>query len=260
MKWIVLAAAVLLGIAAFADLEISHALVHRDSIFGKIFETVGEIPAAVIASFCAMALLLLEESGWKKWFLGAISVILAVVGGYFPVHYLKLPIWTSVLFAVIFLAAEYRVALKCKDKNTEKFREAAKIGLKLFFISTVIYQLMKLGWGRERYRHMASGGSFEGFSRWFIPRRLASGNEFMSFPSGHSANAAMMIWIVLISKFSDVWKDRETVLKIAAFAWMLLVMLSRIIVGAHFLSDVTMGAFVSLAVFYRLCENSRDKF
>ena len=33
------------------------------------------------------------------------------------------------------------------------------------------------------------------------------------------------------------------------FAWIILVMLSRIVVGAHFASDVTMGVVISFSVF-----------
>lgn len=259
IKYIISVAVIFLIIATFADLQISHALVNPDSVFGKIFETIGEMPAALIASFGAMGLLVMQENRWKRIGLGVMSAILSIVAAYFPLHYLDIPRYWSIILAVIFLGVEYKIALVCKGKNVEKFKEAAKIGLEMFLISTIIYQSMKFGWGRERYRHMAAAGSFEGFSLWLIPQRIASGNEFMSFPSGHSANAAMMIWITLIPNFIDSCKSKETLLKMSAFAWMLLVMFSRIVVGAHFLSDVTVGASVSLVVFYWLSNPKRYK-
>lgn len=252
IKIIIPVAVILLIIATFADLQISHALVNQKSVFGKIFETIGEMPAAFIASFGAMGMMVMQENKGKKIGLGVISVILAMVSACFPVHYLKLPIYVSLIPGVLFVIVEYKLTLNCKEKNPEKFLEAAKTAVFMFLMATVICQLMKLGWGRERYRHMAASGSFEGFSRWFLPQRIASGNEFMSFPSGHSTNAAMMIWITMLPTFAKSWKNRETLLKVFAFAWMLLVMLSRIVVGAHFLSDVTMGASISLFVFYWL--------
>lgn len=252
IPYIVTIAALLLAAASFWDLQISHAAVNRNSLYGRIFEAVGEVPASIIASFCAMGLMFMEKHQGKRFLLGMVSVVLAVTAAFFPVHYTGLPLGLSIVLGAVFLVIEYKLAKRCVNGHPEEFLAAAKTGLLMFLIGTAICQLMKFGWGRERYRHMAAAGSFEGFSKWFIPQRIASGNEFMSFPSSHSMEAAMTIWITLLPGFVDSLKQKELLLKIGAFAWMLLVMISRIVMGAHFLSDVTVGASIALAVFYAL--------
>lgn len=85
---------------------------------------------------------------------------------------------------------------------------------------------------------------------WMIPQGLTTNNEFMSFPSGHSANAAIIMWITLLPSFVPALAKRETVLKLFAVLWIGCVMISRVMMGAHFLSDVTMGMTLSLLLFY----------
>ena len=41
---------------------------------------------------------------------------------------------------------------------------------------------------------------------------LTSNNEFMSFPSGHSANAAMLIWLTLVPSFTSFNKKLWTII------------------------------------------------
>ena len=106
-----------------------------------------------------------------------------------------------------------------------------------------------MGWGRERYRHMIATGSFEGFSLWFTPQKLTTDNEFMSFPSGHSANAAIMIWITLIPTFITSLREKKNWFIGFSLLWILVVPISRIMVRAHFASDVTMGVTITLIIF-----------
>lgn len=71
----------------------------------------------------------------------------------------------------------------------------------------------------------------------------------MSFPSGHSANAAIMIWITLIPTFVASLKDKKKWFVGFAALWTIIVPISRVIVGAHFASDVTMGVTITLTIF-----------
>jgi hypothetical protein len=54
LKILGVTAAVLLLIGAAADLQISHFLYNPGSMFGKLFEAIGEFPASYLASLCAM--------------------------------------------------------------------------------------------------------------------------------------------------------------------------------------------------------------
>lgn len=56
--------------------------------------------------------------------------------------------------------------------------------------------------------------------------------------------------ITLLPKFIPALGKKENILKVIACIWIGCVMVSRIIMGAHFLSDVTMGMTISLVLFY----------
>ena len=260
LKCILSIGALLLVVGGIFDLQISHAVYNGESIYGKLFQAFAAFPAVLIASFCAMGIFVTnkKEKTIKSILSSVLSALLTVFLVYtaatMPGWYLKEWKWIGIVLFVFLFAAEYKAALYCKRKNEEEFRKAAKIGLLLIVISFVVYNSIKFIWGRERYRHMIKIGSFAGFSRWFCPHPLASGSDFMSFPSGHSANAAVIIWITLIPRFIETFKGKERVLKVFAYLWIILSMFSRIVIGAHFLSDVTVGASITLIIFYFLCK------
>lgn len=86
------------------------------------------------------------------------------------------------------------------------------------------------------------------FVPWYLPSWF-SGND--SFPSGHSANAACVLVLTLLPR---LLRDRKWLAAIISHAlcygWLLIVMAARIVAGAHFASDVTTGAFITLASFH----------
>ena len=246
---------VLLAIFAFADLDISHAIYNPNSKFGLLFEAIGEFPAAVIATFCTVALMLTrnkEES--LKYNLRTVGYIvlllfLSSMAAMLPIKYFNGPKVLIPILMILYIGVSYIIAKKYAATNKEELRRAAIVGVLTFVFVIIAFNSIKLLWGRERYRHMVAVGSFAGFSKWFIPQGLASGNEFMSFPSGHSTNAAIMIWITLIPTFITSLEDKKNWFIGFAALWILLVPISRIVVGAHFASDVTMGVTITLVIF-----------
>ncbi len=252
---------------AFTDLQISQALYNPESSFGHFFETFGELPGALIAVFC-MAALITTRNKEKKLenFLSIVGFcillfLFSFMAAYLPINYLGkglLPL--APVIAVIYAAAALLLAAKLSKDQKDKIRRAAVIGVLLFVSAILIINLIKMGWGRLRFRSMVE--PFDHFSRWYLPQGFTSDNEYMSFPSGHSANSAVIIWITLIPSFIPKLKGSSVLLKIVAFAWILMVMVSRIIVGAHFASDVTLGASISILLFLLLCswqEKSANK-
>lgn len=77
-------------------------------------------------------------------------------------------------------------------------------------------------------------------------------NNLKSFPSGHSMYAALGMFVFpSITLLFDKTKDNRK-LQIGLFygglAWTIIVMISRVYAGAHFLSDVGMGLIVTLII------------
>ena len=76
-------------------------------------------------------------------------------------------------------------------------------------------------------------------------------DAFKSFPSGHSMQAAG--FLLAFSGLSLIYPSLRKRLGIALaveIVFALTVMACRMILGAHFLSDVSVGAFVSVAAFF----------
>lgn len=69
--------------------------------------------------------------------------------------------------------------------------------------------------------------------------------EFKSFPSGHAANAAIMILLGSLSLLDEKFKGKKDLLFFIGFGFALVVAFSRIVAGAHFLSDVTIGILIT---------------
>lgn len=249
---------ILLIIAAFFDLQISQFLYNPDSVFGKIFEAVGEFPAVFIASFCAVSMAVVQKMqndnkvNLKCIGSSILAVLLGIMAGFMPINYIGIHKAFAIPLGVAVLVADYFMAKAVAKNHAAELYKASVLGVELFFIVLLLFNSVKILWGRERFRHMMAIGTTEGFTMWFIPQGVAAGNEFMSFPSGHSANAAILMWITLLPTFIPKLKNKETILRTIACIWVALVMFSRIIMGAHFLSDVTMGMAISVTMFYLL--------
>lgn len=113
-------------------------------------------------------------------------------------------------------------------------------------MNIITINVIKQFWGRERYRHMVLNNDYSGFSKWYIPQSIASGDEFKSFPSGHSANASIIMLLALYPYINE----KKTKVFILAASFKTMVQFSRIMQGAHFLSDVTMGVIIGLSVIF----------
>ena len=78
-------------------------------------------------------------------------------------------------------------------------------------------------------------------------------DAFKSFPSGHSLQAAA--FLASFYGLSLIYPNLQKKLGIALaveIIFALVVMSCRMILGAHFLSDVSMGALVSVVTFFVL--------
>ena len=101
--------------------------------------------------------------------------------------------------------------------------------------------------------HGASG-FFQTLSQDIIDKCRAAGLKSPGFPSGHSASAAAF-WISLPILARKTW------LWIFGIISMLLIMISRLYLGAHFLADVTGGflsgiiiVFIGFLIYFRVFE------
>ena len=247
--------AALLVIFTFTDLQISKAIYNPQSGYGHFFEAFGELPGALIGVFSLAALITTGKynAKWKailfNIIFGVLLIMFSFMAAVMPMNYLggiKMPV-AGILAAVYAIAALWITKILSKEES-RNLRQAAIIGILTFVAAILVINIIKMFWGRLRFRSMEV--PYNEFSLWFIPQGLTTNNEYMSFPSGHSANSAVIWWITLLPTFVVSLKEKGKYLKVIAGAWIVMVMISRVIMGAHFASDVTMGATLSIVSFY----------
>ncbi|MCQ2800913.1 MAG: phosphatase PAP2 family protein [Bacilli bacterium] len=75
--------------------------------------------------------------------------------------------------------------------------------------------------------------------------------EFRSFPSGHSGTSMLLaMFLPYASYFFPKLKGKETYLFYGGVLYTAMMMFSRMLAGAHYLTDVCMGALIVMVVYY----------
>jgi membrane-associated phospholipid phosphatase len=110
----------------------------------------------------------------------------------------------------------------------------------MFFYGYILFVLpLKIFWGRIRFRDLAE--NYSNFSAWYIPQGF-TGND--SFPSGHAAMDWMFLSLFVFIVDKPFYK--RIILKGLIISWALAVCVSRVVIGAHYTSDVLFGAFAMI--------------
>ena len=138
-----------------------------------------------------------------------------------------------VLFAALFVALRWGGYLPPLRRWAIGMRAAAPVAAFLFAAvaaSGLAVDLLKVIFGRARPRLFFAAGTYD--FTW-----LGLGSSYWSFPSGHAATAA-----AIMTALWCLW-PRHLLFYVALAA---VVAASRVVMGAHYPSDVLMGAFVAV--------------
>lgn len=256
----------ILLVATFLDLEINIALANADSLFGQFFALFGEATAWLVLPVAGVILFqaVQPENRYKIW-LKALWLVLTIVGWYLATDYffdelVKEIMYEKVyviVFALAFTALSLLGTAKIDKKVMAKLVVLAAIMLVALAISQLFTTVMKKMWSRQRFRNMPED-SYSGFTPWYKPNWFKNGSgdfvsdfagahdedAFKSFPSGHTSAAAMSFLIIVIPEIFDKLKKYKVWFYVVPAVYTFAVALSRIVLRAHFLSDVLFGALV----------------
>lgn len=255
---------------------------YSQNIFAMLGEIVGEQILYIIL-LCACAILffhLLRNPLEKKWLnvCLVIAVVLLAMGvGFYCFYKLSkyIGIYTDfglsefraktigkfALFAMslVFTFCIFLCFIKVKKETLQSLWKWAVWVLIISAISNAFVQGLKLFWGRTRFRAMNYMGDeeFTHYTNWFninkdkfaTVEEVAYQKDFYrSFPSGHScagASAFLLVLLPCIIKKANTPGWKITFMTFAS-VYTFLVMLSRIVAGAHFFTDVFVGAFATI--------------
>lgn len=257
---------ILLLCGSLWDLKISRFLYPgHESTFGQVFAAFGELPTFV-AMICSGVLFCVCGDAMKKEFRilfragSAVMIVLALIISVNEAteNVPALPGWVALL-ANVFAAvlASYGLLLltrKCPAKTVFRF------AFTMLFIcvgTLALVYLAKIPWGRTRMRLIRLTGNDSYFTPWWkmgtaLKDRLVadgvSAEEFHSFPSGHAACAACSWLLILLPSLNRKLRGKERLFVLIGSLWTVVVAFSRLQMGAHFLSDVTLSALVALGM------------
>ena len=258
---------ILMLVGSFFDLPISRFLYpgHESSI-GQFFAAFGEMPCHLLIC-CAGTLLFFIRSklreDWNVLFILG-SAALFLMGIAIGVYEAKdnvaaLPTWVAVLVMTFFaVLSSFGVLVLSRGCSV---RTVLRFIITVVFVTVgtmAVVNLVKMPWARPRMRLITVTGNESYFMQWWKigggglkEKLVAEGvpvSEFRSFPSGHSACAACAMLAILLPTLSRRWRGSERTCMLVGAGWTFVVALSRICMGAHFLTDVTAAALITLVI------------
>ncbi|MFX1314307.1 MAG: phosphatase PAP2 family protein [Promethearchaeota archaeon] len=233
--WIALA--IIFGIF---DLDISIAIVDEGSIWGNFGADYGGAPGYGLIAIALSVLI----GGFNKdisrqkipaYVIFIIGIIILIIGILLNEQAILIDGGAIVISIIIFLFFAY-------NKNWEKYRDISIIIILLAILNPLLFvQITKVLCGRIRFRDLAI--NYSNYTPWFSPPGPSSSGR--SFPSGHTAMGWMFLPILIILKKYE-WKNPFRVLATALIlGWGFFVGISRVIIGAHFASDVLFSTGVA---------------
>lgn len=249
---------ILLLLFTFTDLQISMAVAKKPAV-ARVLEVVGEIPFTVLTmTGCAMLVRFRNRESVGKNLLGIVGggllfLLFAVMGGFMTWNYLSdnlgtVPQLLIPVIGALMAALAIWVTQKVPAEKRNLALRFAATALLYFLLVILVMNSLKTVWGRMRFREMTD--PLNEFTRWYqICGRGEFDNAYASFPSGHSMNSAGVILMLLLPDIIPALEDKKKLLRICTYIWCVVVGASRVLMGAHFASDVTVGILLSFALF-----------
>ncbi|MCI8388695.1 MAG: phosphatase PAP2 family protein [Clostridiales bacterium] len=255
--------------ASIYDLNISLTIADPMSGFGRALEIIGEPPAILFTSFnCALIIyyfLKKPNRARRDITLAALSFIGMYGAAFYTIYQtfryiaeyrsdvsskvietgaleiiLSVVICTAVCAIMLFGVSKLKYETLCRVSDTAVRCVFAAI------TTLVVIWCFKLVWGRVRFRQL--DGDYTRFTPWYHPNGFTG---YFSFPSGHTANAAVIFTAIYYLDFlPEKHKKLKPIIYLMLVLWILLLAFSRVAVGAHYLSDVLFGAAITFAIVY----------
>ena len=274
----------LLVTATFTDLQVSRLLTKgtlapgkflADGLFGVVFECIGTTAPYVIGVFC-LEIVFIYVLRFMQNKAGKVTLCCLLQGGAFAAYYVialdilnynfrhygmedvAKPPFVRVELAFVAALLVFLATFAVNSFSDESIRRLLRAAFAAFFaiaVSSLAVEYLKHPFGRTRFRAMNYANDFSYFTRWYVlngqpdkewmKATFSSTDACKSFPSGHTQSAALAFCIVMLKDaFGITSKKKTALLWCGGFLWTALVAVSRIMVGAHFFSDVLVGGTI----------------
>ncbi len=238
---------ILLGVFTFTDLAISKKLYGNFPAFAHAFEVYGYLPSCLLACGMSAIAFCTNRSTVRviPKILGYVFFPVCSIGGFLfaeivlcsgvwkiGYHPLFLFLLAAALTALLFFAAG-----KIPSERLSSYRKGALAALFALILLLLCVETLKNIFGRVRFRDMVE--PFTQFTQWYVVNGPTS---HKSFPSGHTANAAAILCLTLTAQKK---RSRQLIWGLGIL-YTVIMAVSRILAGAHFASDVLVGALIGI--------------
>ena len=176
------------------------------------------------------------QLAWLSYLIAAVVFSGVFVGAFFvckkgdPKHLWTILVVMAAIFAIALLPAGFVIKLFI---HRPRYRYAVRGGLTSFYNWWQMFPEYKNYIGQTVYGH------------------LITKEEFKSFPSGHSGTGMIMaMFLPFASFFFPKLKGKEIMLFYIGAGYGFLMMFSRLLCGAHYLTDTCMGSLICMVTFY----------
>lgn len=234
-------AMIALFIGTFFDYQIDAYVYHPDYLFGIIFQ---RYILCFFIAFLTFIFAMLQRLHHRSIFI-LFEVITAVYAVAEVAKYhisLRDHIIMILLISIGIIALANMIIYRM---NMARLRMLEKKGI--FFacvLLTAIFMtfIIKNLWGRIRFRELQSIAQF---TPWYLPQGFTG---HFSFPSGHVTSASSILCLLVTTKQCERQKTPWYIV-VFVYGFILCMAVSRLLMGAHYLSDVAIGFMITYTVF-----------
>ena len=265
-------------VGSFLDLQIDTALFNKNNGFGLFMASFGVYPCYAGLAFIGGGFLVTTINRKEMPLWGKIICYVVSAAAYGMSIYLcgkempspngynneSLAPIAYAIPAVLFAGAFFGGFMVCRKGDARQLWYVLLIMSIIFVVALLpAGYAIKLVIHRPRYRYAVRCGLTD-YCNWWQPfpqykdyiGHVIEGfeitkEEFKSFPSGHSGTGMILaMYLPFLPYFFPKLKGKETFLFYGGVAFGLVMMFSRLLVGAHYLTDTCMGSLIVMVVFY----------
>lgn len=252
------------------DLNVATTLFSKNNGFGLFCSAIGTLPGyMVLAVIGGGAFSLAFRNKEYKTVYKVLLYLLSLIGfgaaiffsgrEFFSSNSFDIPKlkWLGFLIAVPFAAGSgYLGHLIVKNSTTPySWLIMCVMAIAIFLALVPGVTLLKEIFHRPRFRTVIEYDAISFHSWWerctnykdLMAEFSLLKEEFKSFPSGHAgASAVVMLAGVALPLFNKKYLKLQLPIFYAGFVWCVFISFTRMLVGAHYLSDVSMGALLTV--------------
>jgi membrane-associated phospholipid phosphatase len=232
-----------LGFGYFYDIQIARTLFNPHDEIGLFVQDYGNHLPYGIALFALLGLSINETNLLKKSLIQTLAILFILFNAIYLSYHLSFKLQDTLGFSLIFAYGLWFLVTHVKRFKTNTFKKWFKFILVSFILMVLIPNVLKLFILRFRpYMFMGGCLDYSFYLKW-LP--FNTDENFRSFPSYHVSMSGMMMVFVSYPMISEKYKRCVIVLSLVFISF---IAYYRMVVGAHFLSDVMMSVLIDYLI------------